>query len=104
MTKDGITKRLYWGREYTDLPQLDLTLVQRESYQWFLEQGIRELVEEVSPMTDFTGKNWELSFGDYYFGRPRLTPAQAREKGLTYDMPLKIKAALANKQTGQQIT
>lgn len=97
-------KRLYWGKHYPDLPQLDLTLVQRESYQWFLEQGIRELVEEVSPMTDFTGKNWELSFGDYFFGRPRLTPAQAREKGLTYDMPLKIKAALANKQTGQQIT
>mgnify|MGYP001500622605 CR=1 FL=1 len=96
--------RLYWGKNYPDLPQLDLTLVQRESYQWFLEQGIKELVEEVTPMTDFTGKNWELTFGDYYFGRPRLIPQQAREKGLTYDMPLKIKATLANKQTGQQIS
>lgn len=96
--------RLYWGQEFPNLPQLDLTLVQRESYQWFLEQGIKELVEEVSPMSDFTGKNWELTFGDYYFGRPRLTPQQAREKGLTYDMPLKIRTTLTNKQTGNQIT
>ena len=90
MAKTGTThQRLYWGKEYTDLPPLDLTLVQRESYQWFLETGIKELLSEVSPITDFTGKNWELSFGDYYFGKPRLTPAQAQDKGLTYDMPLK---------------
>lgn len=103
MTKDGITKRLYWGREYKDLPQLDLTLVQRESYQWFLEQGIHELLTEVSPITDFTGKNWELALGDYYFGQPRLTPKLAREKGLTYDMPLRVSATLTNKQTGHHV-
>ncbi len=104
MTKDGITKRLNWGREYTDLPQLDLTLVQRESYQWFLEQGIRELLREVSPITDFTGKNWELALGDYYFGKPRLSPKLAREKGLTYDMPLRVSATLTNKQTGHHVS
>ena len=105
MAKDGITqKRLYWGKDYRDLPPLDLTLVQRESYQWFLETGIRNLLAEVSPITDFTGKNWTLSFGDYYFGRPRLTPAIALEKGLTYDMPLKTTATLVNKQTGHQVT
>lgn len=97
-------KREYWGTDYPNLPRLDLTLVQRESYQWFLEQGIKELLEEVTPMTDFTGKNWELALGDYYFGRPRLTPAVAQEKGLTFDMPLKVKATLTNKQTGHQMT
>ncbi|MBI5449175.1 DNA-directed RNA polymerase subunit beta [Candidatus Gottesmanbacteria bacterium] len=96
--------RLYWGKEYTQLPPLDLTLVQRESYQWFLETGIKDLLAEVSPIADFTGKNWELSFGDYYFGRPRLTPAIALEKGLTYDMPLKTTATLVNKQNGHQVT
>ena len=96
--------REFWGKEYPDLPKLDLTLVQRESYQWFLETGIKELLTEVSPMTDFTGKNWELSFGDYYFGRPRLTPEVAQQKGLTFDMPLKVKATLTNKQTGHQLT
>ena len=97
-------KREYWGTDYKNLPRLDLTLVQRESYQWFLETGIKELLEEVTPMTDFTGKNWELALGDYYFGRPRLTPAVAQEKGLTFDMPLKVKATLTNKQTGHQMT
>lgn len=98
------TKRENWGTDYPNLPKLDLTLVQRESYQWFLERGIKELLEEVSPMTDFTGKNWELSFGDYYFGKPRLTPDIAQQKGLTFDMSLKVNATLTNKQTGHQMT
>lgn len=105
MTKDGIStnKRLFWGKQIPDLPKIDLTLVQRESYQWFLEQGIKELLSEVTPITDFTGKNWELAFGDYFFGRPRLTPQLGREKGLTYDMPLKVTATLTNKQTGHHV-
>ena len=48
MAKDTSTSsRLYWGKQYVDLPPLDLTLVQRESYQWFLEQGIKDLISEV---------------------------------------------------------
>ncbi|OGG04978.1 DNA-directed RNA polymerase subunit beta [Candidatus Gottesmanbacteria bacterium RBG_16_52_11] len=96
--------RQYWGSEYANLPEIDLTLVQRESYQWFLEQAIKELLSDVSPITDFTGKNWELAFGDYFFGKPRLTPNQAREKGLTYDMPLRVTATLTNKQNGHHVT
>lgn len=105
MIKDNSNShRLQWGKDYTDLPALDLTLVQRESYQWFLEQGIKDLITEVTPISDFTGKNWQLAFGDYYFGRPRLTPAIALEKGLTFDMPLKVTATLTNKQTGHHVT
>lgn len=105
MAKDGITTpRMYWGKTDSPLPPFDLTLVQRESYQWFLEEGIKELLSEVSPISDFTGKNWQLEFGDYYFGRPRLTPSVAREKGLTYDMPLKVTTTLTNKQTGHHVT
>lgn len=98
------SNRLYWGSQYPHIPQLDLTLVQRESYQWFLQQGIRDLLDEISPVTDFTGKNWELAFGDYFFGTPRLSPQTALEKGLTYDMQLKAIATLTNKQTGQHVT
>lgn len=97
-------QRQNWGKDYEDLPTLDLTLVQRESYQWFLEEGVKELLSSVSPISDFTGKNWELAWGDYYFGKPRLSPSQALEKGLTYDMPLRAVATLTNKQTGQHIT
>lgn len=102
MAANQNTKRL-WETDSSLLPQLDLTLVQRESYQWFLETGIKDLLTEVSPISDFTGKNWELSFGDYFFGRPRLTPAVALEKGLTFDMPLKVMATLVNKQTGHRV-
>ncbi|MBI3577600.1 DNA-directed RNA polymerase subunit beta, partial [Candidatus Gottesmanbacteria bacterium] len=105
MTSDGVTThRQVWSTEYANLPPLDLTLVQRESYQWFLEHGIRELLDEVCPIPDFTGKNWELTFGDYFFGKPRLTPAHAQEKGLTFDMSLRVVARLTNKQTGHQVT
>lgn len=102
MSKDTTNKRL-WDTDHANLPQLDLTLVQRESYQWFLETGIKDLLSEVSPISDFTGKNWELSFGDYFFGRTRLTPPVALEKGLTFDMPLKVMATLVNKQTGHRV-
>jgi DNA-directed RNA polymerase subunit beta len=102
MAKDITSKRL-WDSEVKNLPPLDLTLVQRESYQWFLETGIKDLLSEVSPISDFTGKNWELSFGDYFFGRPRLTPPVALEKGLTFDTPLKVMATLINKQTGHRV-
>lgn len=98
------SKRLDWGKNFTSLPQIDLTLVQRESYQWFLEQGIKQLLIEISPIMDFTGKNWELEFGDYYFGAPRLTPTIAREKGLTYDIPLRARTTLTNKQNGHHVT
>ena len=101
---DSITKRVSWGKVYTNLPPLDLVLVQRESYQWFLETGIRELLDEVSPVVDFTAKNWELTFGDYYFGKPRLTSEVARDKGLTFDMPLKATTTLTNKQTGHRVS
>jgi DNA-directed RNA polymerase subunit beta len=96
--------REYWGTNYPNLPVLDLTLVQRESYQMFLEHGIKELLVQISPITDFTGKNWELTFGDYFFGKPRLTAAIGREKGLTYDMPLRVVATLTNKQNGHHVT
>ena len=101
---EDIIQHVSWGKVYTHLPPLDLVLVQRESYQWFLETGIRELLDEVTPVVDFTGKNWELSFGDYYFGKPRLTSEVARDKGLTFDMPLKVTTTLTNKQTGHRVT
>jgi len=96
--------RQYWGNQSANIPDLDLTLVQRESYQWFLEHGIRDLLAEITPVTDFTGKNWELSFGDYYFGKPRMSPQIAKEKGLTFDMPLRATTTLTNKQNGHHVS
>ena len=96
-------KRLYWGQETTNLPELDLTRVQKESYNWFIETGLSELLQEISPVEDFTGKNWSLTFGKYYFDKPRYSPDECLQKGLTYDSPLKAETTLLNKQTGKEI-
>ena len=96
------TGRLYWGKVYRNLPSLDLLAVQRESYQHFLTEEIRELIAEVSPVLDFTGKNWELRFGRHFFGKAKYTPSVAAHKGLTYDRPLKVEATLVNRRTGKE--
>ena len=97
-------KRQYWGQTDVDLPELDLIEIQKESYNWFLEEGIKNSLKEVTPIEDFTSKNWRLEFGDYDFLPPKLTPTQAKDKGLTYEMPLKVEATLTNKQTGEANT
>ncbi|MBI4058378.1 DNA-directed RNA polymerase subunit beta [Candidatus Gottesmanbacteria bacterium] len=98
-----IPHRQYWGKK-ANLPELDLSLVQRESYVWFLDEGIKGLLQEISPIDDFTGKNWSLIFGTYTFGNPPYSPDQALVKGVTYDMPIKVEATLTNKQTGKSVT
>src|SRR3989339_2025859 len=95
-------KRLYWGKENLTLPPLDLTWVQRESYEQFLQKDLQKYLAEISPIEDFTGKTWEMSFGAHYFEAPKIHPEEAVKKGLTYDMPLRVKVKLVNKITGDE--
>lgn len=100
--KDNNSKiRDNWGKESESLPLLDLLAVQKQSYRWFQEQAIGDILKEISPIDDFTEKNWTLSFGDYRFGKLSTTPEIALNKGLTYDSPLYVKAELTNKKTGK---
>ena len=96
---NGASARFVWGREYTGLPELDLLAVQKESYQHFQKDLIGETLMEVSPIDDFTGKNWTLTLGEYRIGKPTSDPATALMKGLTFDAPLYVKASLLNKKT-----
>lgn len=96
------TKRQYWGKQNIPLKKLDLTEVQQESYQEFLEKDITKYLSEINPIEDFTGKNWQLTFAEHHFEDPKLTPSEALKKGLTYDIPLRVKVTLLNKQTGEQ--
>ncbi|MDO8577066.1 MAG: DNA-directed RNA polymerase subunit beta [Candidatus Daviesbacteria bacterium] len=96
------TERKYWSKAPASVPELNLIKIQLDSYHWFLETGIKEVLEEISPVEDFTKKNWILSLGSFYFGKSKYTPEVAREKGVTYDAPLKIEATLVNKQTEQK--
>ena len=93
--------RLNWGKTHTTLPPLDLLAVQRDSYKWFQEVGIREILSEIFPIEDFTGKNWSLAYLDYRFGKPTTTPQNALTKGITYDVPLYARAVLTNKKTAK---
>lgn len=97
------SERIYWGNTDANLPTLDLIAVQKESYYWFIKQGIAELLAEISPVEDFTGKNWILSFGNHSFESPRYSPEECLAKGLTFDSPLKVETYLTNKQTGKQV-
>lgn len=96
-------KRRNLGKKIENLPELDLSLVQRESWNSFLEEGIKEELSEINPIDDFTGKNWQLGLENPELGEPNYTPNEALEKGLTYSTPLKITATLINKRTGKEV-
>lgn len=100
-----MANRISWG-QITDikLPPLDLISVQKDSFAAFLKDGIREVLDEVSPLEDFTGKNFTLEFKNYSLGKPKYTPKEAIEKGVTYDQPLKLETKITNKQTGESTT
>jgi DNA-directed RNA polymerase subunit beta len=102
MTKAN--QRVFLGQKFPNLPPLDLTAVQKEAWQWFLDKGIRTAIEEISTIEDFTGKNWLLELREPKFSKAKLTPSEAKKKGLTYEASLNIKASLTNKQTGKKVT
>ncbi len=99
-SKDNI--RQNWGRTYDNLPPLDLLAVQRDSYKWFQEKAIGDILQEISPIDDFTEKNWSLQLKDYRIGKPTQTPENAISKGLTFDAPLYVQAELINHKTNEK--
>ncbi len=99
--KTDTTVRKYFSKAPA-VPELNLIQIQLDSYNDFLKKGIGEVLKEISPVEDFTGKNWTLVLGSFYFGKSKYSFEQAKEKGVTYDAPLKIEAILTNKQTGQR--
>ena len=96
-------KRVTLGQKPYTLPSLDLLAVQKESYQWLLEKGIAVMFEEISPIEDYSGKNWTLSFGKYHFDEPKISVAEAIEKDLSYESSLRVEVTLTNKKAGKDI-
>src|SRR3990172_4348610 len=97
-------KRRNFGKDELPLPELNLSLIQKESWKWFLKEGISDERSEINPIDDFTGKNWQLVLENPELGISKLNPRQTTEKGLTYSIPLKITATLINKRTGEKKT
>ncbi|WJQ07268.1 DNA-directed RNA polymerase subunit beta [Geobacillus stearothermophilus] len=84
--------------EVLELP--NLIEIQTSSYQWFLDEGLREMFKEISPIEDFSG-NLSLEFIDYSLGEPKYTVEEAKERDVTYAAPLRVKVRLINKETGE---
>lgn len=82
-----------------DLPSL--VDHQNRSFQWFIEEGLGELLAEISPIDDYTGGKLSLRFKDYRFGEPKLSEATARENNVSYEAPLTADVELTNKVTGE---
>ncbi|MDL2363445.1 MAG: DNA-directed RNA polymerase subunit beta [Patescibacteria group bacterium] len=74
---------------------------QNRSWQWFVDEGLGELLAEISPIDDYTGGKLSLRFKGYQFGEPKLTEAVARENNVSYDAPLMATVELTNKVTGE---
>ncbi len=85
--------------EVLELP--DLIEVQKKSYEWFVEEGLKEVFDDISPIEDYTG-NLILEFVDYSLdGDPKFDQLECKERDSTYAVPLKVKVRLINKETGE---
>src|SRR5690349_25166104 len=79
----------------------NLIELQLDSFAWFIDKGLRELFDEISPIKDFTGKVMELQFLDYEFGEPKYSEEECRTKDLTFSRPLYVNVELLIKETGE---
>ncbi|HBV94472.1 MAG TPA: DNA-directed RNA polymerase subunit beta, partial [Chloroflexi bacterium] len=72
----------------------NLIQTQLDSFAWFCKEGLRELFDEINPITDYTGKNYELRFLDYEFGTPKYDEEECRQRDMTFSAPLRINTRL----------
>jgi DNA-directed RNA polymerase subunit beta len=107
LPKENIVMRETSGRKFyaeridKDVVLPNLIEIQIDSYRWFLEEGIRELLDEISPIQDFSGKKLELHFLEHSIGDPKNDPEICKNKNLTYEAPLKVHVQLINKESGE---
>ena len=92
-------------KSYARIPEViqvpNLIRVQLDSDQWFRQQGLRELFDELSPIQDFTGSRLEMRFGGHEFGKPKYCEAECRERDMTYAAPLRVNVQLIVKESGE---
>ena len=92
-------------RSYARIPQVlrvpNLIQSQIDSYGWFKEDGLTEVFREVSPITDYNDKNFELEFGEHHFREPKFSPEECKERESTYSCPLFVTTKLLMKETGE---
>jgi len=105
LSKDPIvikSERKYFSDQFDkNIHMPNLIEMQTDSYKWFLEEGVRELLDEISPIQDFSNKKLELTFLDHELGEIKYDAETAKAKNITYEAPLKVHVQLVNKETGE---
>jgi len=96
-----INKRTYFTKIDDVIEPPDLVDHQNSSFQWFVEEGLGELLQEISPIDDYTGTKLSIRFMDYHFEDPKMTEFESRENNVSYEAPLKATIELTNKVTGE---
>jgi DNA-directed RNA polymerase subunit beta len=95
-----VAERFSFGKIPEVLPLPDLLAVQHESFQWFLDEGLKEIFDEISPIEDFTG-SLALELTDHRFGDPQMSIEECKERDANFARPLFVTARFLNTQTGE---
>ncbi|MEO8898810.1 MAG: DNA-directed RNA polymerase subunit beta [Candidatus Dormibacter sp.] len=94
LTASRPSTRHNYGKITDRLEVGNLIQTQLDSFRWFCTEGLRELFDEINPITDYTGKNYELRFLDYEFGAPKFDEEECRQRDMTFSAPLRINTRL----------
>ena len=78
----------------------DLLEIQKKSYKWFIDEGIREVFQDLFPVENFSG-TLSLEFGDYHFDEPKYSIKESKDRETTYSAPLRVEVRLFNRETGE---
>ena len=96
----GDRTRYSYARINEILPMPHLIDIQRKSYEWFIKEGLNEILHDISPIKDFTG-NLELSFESFDLGQPKYGIEECKERDESYSAPMNVKVRLLYKDTGE---
>ena len=103
--RNGHSLQLPDVRTYARIPQVldvpNLIQSQIQSYVWFNDEGLEDVFREVSPISDYTGKKYELHFQEHEFRPPKYSPQECKEREITFSQPLYVKTRLVMKETGE---
>src|SRR5476649_1279105 len=94
LTASRLSNRHSYGKITDRLEVGNLIQTQLDSFRWFCTEGLRELFDEINPITDYTGKNYELRFLNYEFGDPKFDEEECRQRDMTFSAPLRINTRL----------
>ena len=101
-TKPKTGERVFFTEGDQALPIPDLTAHQKDSWNDFVKNGLREVFAELNPIDDYTGQKLSLRFKDYYFKDPKETESDAKYNLATYEAPLHVLVELENNVTGEK--